>query len=195
MIPQGKENDEICVRCLFKYDGKIECLRGVVLGYVEEKNKYKVKVNLDGHTKGIMMPRIYICSDLEDPIRYCDKVAKAYFSRLYADNLIKFNFYVTNMPTESLSSLEEAQRMKIKKMTGQIYYDENSMEMLIDEAQSDYWKTMNSIILKKHLNESINQLVPTELSVSMSKAKRNAPYFGLLDTEKGLDVIIDEGEK
>lgn len=54
-----------------------------------------------------MIPRIYICSDIEDPIRYCDKVAKAYFSRLYADNLIKLNFYVSNMPTESLSSLEE----------------------------------------------------------------------------------------
>ena len=35
------------------------------------------------------------------------------------------------------------------------------MEMLMDEAQSEYWKTMNSIILKKHLNESINELVPT----------------------------------
>jgi hypothetical protein len=41
---------------------------------------------------------------------------------------------------------------------------------------------MNSIILKKHLNESINELVPTELSVSMSKNKNNTPYYGLLET-------------
>jgi len=133
----------------------------VVLGYVEEKNKYKVKVTVNGVNRGLLIPRIYICSDLEDPIRYCDKVAKAYFSRLYADNLIKLNFYVSNMPTEILSSLEEDQKIKIKKLTGQTTYDENSMEMLVDEAQNEYWKTMNSIILKKHLNESINQLVPT----------------------------------
>lgn len=74
-----------------------------------------------------MVPRIYICSDLEDPIRYCDKVAKAYFARLYADNLIKFNYYVTNMPTESLSSLEEPQRIRIQKNIGRVSYDENSM--------------------------------------------------------------------
>ena len=79
-----------------------------------------------------MIPRIYICSDLQDPIRYCDKVAKAYFSRLYADNLIKFNFYVNNMPTENLSSIDQSQRIKIKNTTGQINYDDNSMEILID---------------------------------------------------------------
>ena len=120
------------MRCLFKQDGAIQCWRGVVLGYVEEKNKYKVKVNVNGVNKGLLIPRIYICSDLEDPIRYCDKVAKAYFSRLYADNLIKLNFYVSNMPTEILSSLEEEQKIKIKKLTGQTNFDENSMEILID---------------------------------------------------------------
>ena len=78
---------------------------------------------MNGAKKGIMMPRIYICSDLEDPTRYCEKVAKAYFSRLYADNLIKFNFYVSNMPTESLSSLEEYQKIKVKKLLSQITYD------------------------------------------------------------------------
>ena len=108
----------------------------MVVGYDKEKNKYKVKVYIDGVKKGIMMPRVYVCSDLEDPVRYCEKVAKAYFSRLYADNFIKFNFYVNNMPTESLSSLEDWQKIKIKKISGQVSFDEISMEMLMDEAQS-----------------------------------------------------------
>ena len=151
-IPHGKENEDISARCLYKINGKIECLRGYVFGYDEEKNKYKVKVIINGTKKGIMMPRIYICSDLEDPTRYCEKVARAYYSRLYADNLIKFNFYVTNMPTESLSSLDEHQKIKIKKLSSQPGFNENSMEMLMDETQNEYWKTMNSIILKKHLN-------------------------------------------
>ena len=29
----------------------------------------------------------------------------------------------------------------------------------------------------------------------MSKSKKFTPYYGLLETEKGMDVIIDEGEK
>jgi Zn finger protein HypA/HybF involved in hydrogenase expression len=69
------------------------------------------------------------------------------------------------------------------------------MEILIDEAQNEYWNTMNSIILKKHLSESINELVPTELSVSLSKSKKLPPYNGLLEINKGKDIIIEEGER
>ena len=69
------------------------------MDYIEEKNRYKFKYNVDGVQKGVLVPRIFVCCDLEDPHRYCDRIAKAYFSRLYADNLIKFNYYVTKMPT------------------------------------------------------------------------------------------------
>ena len=70
------------------------------MGFVEEKNKYKIKYNnREGQTKGLLIPRIFVCSDYEDPNRFCDKLAKAYFTRLYADNLIKFNCYVNSMPT------------------------------------------------------------------------------------------------
>lgn len=65
------------------------------------------------------------------------------------------------MPTESLSSIDENQKIKIKNMAGKANYNEMSMEILVDEAQSEYWKTMNSIILKKHLKESRDVLVPT----------------------------------
>lgn len=52
---------------------------------------------------------------------------------------------------------------------------------------------MNSIILKKHLSESISELVPTELSVSLSKAKKTSPYYGLLEIKKEKDIIIEGG--
>ena len=62
-------------------------------------------------------------------------MAKAYYSRLYADNLVKFNFYIANMPNENLSSIEELQRNRIKKLSGQSNCDENSIEILIDQVQ------------------------------------------------------------
>ena len=58
-----------------------------------------MKYSIDGSLKGVYLPRIYICADTEDPVKYCEKVSKAFFARLHADNLAKFNFYVANMPT------------------------------------------------------------------------------------------------
>jgi len=43
---------------------------------------------------------------------------------------------------------------------------------------------MNSIILKKHLNESRYDLVPCELIVVFSKKKNPAPLFGLLPIKR-----------
>lgn len=122
-------------------------------------------------------------------------MAKAYFSRLYADNLIKFNYYVAKMPTEGLSSIEESQRQRVKVLTDQPNCDDNSFESLMEEAQNDYWKAMNGIILRKHLTESRNQLVPAQLSVSLARPKKNVAYFGLLETGKEVEIVIEEHEK
>lgn len=54
---------------------------------------------------------------------------------------------------------------------------------------------MNSIILKKHLSENIHELVPTQLSVSMTRSKKVTPYFGLLELRREKDMVIEEGEK
>lgn len=41
----------------------------------------------------------------------------------------------------------------------------------------------------------MHQLVPTELSVSLAKSKKASPYYGLLEVNRGKDLIIEEGEK
>lgn len=43
---------------------------------------------------------------------------------------------------------------------------------------------MNGIILRKHLSENRAQLVPAQLSVSLSKPKKHVSYFGLLEIGK-----------
>lgn len=35
---------------------------------------------------------------MEDPSRYCERLSKAFTNRLYADSLIKLDFYVKAMP-------------------------------------------------------------------------------------------------
>lgn len=63
--------EDVWARCLLRVDGKTQCVRGVVMEYVEEKNKYKFRYASENGQRGVLVPRIFLCCDLEDPIRYC----------------------------------------------------------------------------------------------------------------------------
>ena len=52
---------------------------------------------------------------------------------------------------------------------------------------------MNAIILRKHLSENRGQLVPTNLSLSLAKPKKISNMFGLLETGKETEIVIDDG--
>lgn len=65
----------------------------------------------------------------------------------------------------------------------------------MEEAQGDYWRAMNAIILRKHLAENRHSLVPTHLSVSLARPKKLVAAFGLLETGREMEVVIEEGER
>jgi dynein heavy chain len=50
--------------------------------------------------------RIYICLDAEDPKKYIERVSNAFKERIYADTIIKYNYYIDNMPREDLAELD-----------------------------------------------------------------------------------------
>ncbi len=54
---------------------------------------------------------------------------------------------------------------------------------------------MNAIILRKHLSENRGKLVPTNLSLSLAKPKKVSNMFGLLETGKEMEIVIEESEK
>ena len=44
------------------------------------------------------LPRISIIFDEEDPKLFIERFKRAYQNRIYADALIKYNYYIENMP-------------------------------------------------------------------------------------------------
>ena len=48
------------------------------------------------------LPRIKIIFDAEDPRHFVKRFKHAYTTRIYADSLIKYNYYVENMPTHEI---------------------------------------------------------------------------------------------
>lgn len=60
-----------------------------------ENTKEKVKLN-----------RIFILFDEEDPREFAKRFANAYMSRVMADSLLKYNFYIENMPTHQIPEID-----------------------------------------------------------------------------------------
>jgi len=52
----------------------------------------------DGLRKPFEISRINFCLDAEDPRKFVKRVKKAHESRIHSDSLIRYNYYIDNMP-------------------------------------------------------------------------------------------------
>ncbi len=50
------------------------------------------------NTEEVFLHRIYFCLNAEDPRKYVKRVSNAFKERIYADSLVRYNFYIDNMP-------------------------------------------------------------------------------------------------
>jgi dynein heavy chain len=60
-----------------------------------ENTKEKVKLH-----------RIYILFDDEDPREFAERFREAYCTRTMADSLLKYHFYIENMPTHQIPEID-----------------------------------------------------------------------------------------
>lgn len=58
--------------------------------------------------------RLFICFDAEDPRKYAFRIANAFQQRIYSDSIIRYNYYIDNMPIQDLSSLDQEQKKRIE---------------------------------------------------------------------------------
>lgn len=77
---------------------------------------YEVKWASDGRTE--LLQRIYFCFDAEDPRKYVQRVKNAFESRLHADSIIRYQFYIDNMPIHNadLPELDQEQKKRLENM-------------------------------------------------------------------------------
>ncbi len=65
----------------------------------------------------VRLHRIYILFEDEDPRDFARRFKVAYDTRLMADSLLKYNFYVENMPTNKIPEIENEKVNRILSMT------------------------------------------------------------------------------
>jgi dynein heavy chain len=64
----------------------------------------------------VRLNRIYFCLDAEDPRKYVKRVAHAFRERVYADSIIRYNFYIDNMPQQDLPELDAEQKKRLEAL-------------------------------------------------------------------------------
>lgn len=61
--------------------------------------------------------RIYLVFDEEDPREFTKRFKKAYQSRIYADSIIRYNYYIENMPTHQIPEVDNEQVNRVLSLT------------------------------------------------------------------------------
>ena len=61
--------------------------------------------------------RIFVLFDEEDPRIFAKRFKKAYMSRIYADSMIRYNYYIENMPTHQIPEVDNEQVNRVLSLT------------------------------------------------------------------------------
>ena len=130
------------------------------------------------------LPRIYVLFEDEDPKKFVKRFKHAYQTRIYADSLIKYNYYIENMPIHEIPELDHEKISKILILTQNtkaLRGKSSADTTLLNEINFDFAKTMNKIIFDKHLKEKgSNGLITGSLNLPPEKPVEQAPYFGMI---------------
>ena len=130
------------------------------------------------------MNRIFIVFDDEDPRHFAKRFKKAYESRIHADALIKYKYYIENMPKHQIPEVDNYQVNRVLAMTQNTKTlrgkSSSDTTTLLNEVNVDFATTMNNIIFDKHLYEKGNNLITGPLPLPPRKVKGQAAYFGMI---------------
>lgn len=99
------------------------------------------------------LKRIYICFDSEDPRKYAARLERAFEERVYADSIIRYEFFIDNMPLTNadLPELDQEQKRRLENMAKTKRLKDMECTGLLMEVGYDYSRTMNKIIFNKFL--------------------------------------------
>ncbi|XP_060531534.1 dynein axonemal heavy chain 1-like [Cylas formicarius] len=117
--------------------------------YDKEKMLWKV-LTLDGLKRTFWLPRIYFMFKAEDPMHYGMRLKAALDLRRIAEETIRYEFFVDNMPLIGIPTMEEnivKQMMGLveSSMIGKKDILRNRYDTLKDEVKLSYQRTMGEL--------------------------------------------------
>ena len=117
--------------------------------------------------------RIYILFKEEDPRKFSNRFHVVYKTRVKAYSLLKYNFYIENMPTHQIPEIDNEEFNRIFNMTQNtkqlIGKSFSNTTTLLNEVNFEFAKTMIKIIPDMQLKASRLNLISGPLHLPAEK--------------------------
>ena len=127
--------------------------------------------------------RIYFCYNSEDPRKYANRVANAFRQRAYADSVIRYQFYIDNMPIHNadLPELDQEQKKRLENLAKNKKLKDMESTSLIMEVGYDYSRTMNKIIFDEYLDKNQGTDNYPDLTLPEVRTQKETPEHGMIE--------------
>jgi dynein heavy chain len=169
-----------------------------VIDYNAQENIWQVALP-DGEE--LQTERLKLLFDVEDPVKFGERLARAYVDRIYKDSAIRYEFYISNMPQDETGNLKEDSMRKI------VHHSKNSRKLKespllnvpeeVDDVTRLYKRTMNKILFNKYLEEGGDKssILPNRLILpDLHREPEEAPELGMMELNRAAYTYEPKGE-
>lgn len=128
--------------------------------------------------------RWQILFDDEDLEKWLEKILKACQLRKLMDSLLRYNYYVDNMPIQDVAGLQTYLQTGVMDKIS-FPFSKAEIDPLLDELNNSFIRLQNEVLFRdllKHNNDS-QKMFSKELKLSFDK-KKAYPDFGRIQFRK-----------
>ena len=117
------------------------------------------------------------------------KVLKALELRKQMDNLLRYNYYVDNMPIDDINGLETMIQTGVMDKVA-YPFDKAQIDPLMEEMNQAFTRLQNEVLFRKHLgsNGDSNKMLSKDLKLDFKK-KQVTPYYGRIQLKRQKEII------
>jgi dynein heavy chain len=170
----------------------------VVTGYNPQTNIWQVTFETG---EDMETERIHLLFDVEDPVKFGERLARAYVDRIYKDSSIRYEFYVSNMPQDETGELKEISMRRIIQNSKNTRRLRESAVLDVPSEMKDvtklYKRTMNKILFNKYLEDGGDKssILPNRLVLpEVNKEPMEAPEHGMMELNRAAYTYEPKGE-
>ena len=165
-----------------KAKGASEWRRVLIYSYNKELNLFEGE--WDDTRDKCRLHRLFLLFDAEDRKMFAERLEKAYRMRGHADALIKYHYFIDNMPVDDLPEPDSEQQNRILAMAiplKEVATPESNQ--IMNDIKLEYARTMNKIIYDKLISSGDPNLIHYNLIMPPDDKGKQTKYHAMLQIE------------